>query len=119
MTTTTTFVLRLVLVMTMTAATTLAVKGFRLRTLGVERSRGYRPPPPPPPHYYDLAAVLDQLDQLTTRVVELQSSVDEVHEAVRAINDSLDPAVVRQSTYSPDLSMDPVCVTRPNPTHYK
>jgi len=92
---TNTVLLRLVLVMTLTMTTTLAGKGFRLRTLAIQqRARGYSPAA-------RMTDVLDRLDQLTALVNDLQASVDEVHETVKTIDADVDPAVVSQSSQFP------------------
>ena len=84
---TSTAVLQLVVMMSLTT-TSLAVKGFRLRTVGVQRSRGYSPA-----HF---TSVLGRIDQLTMLVNDLQWTIDEVQETVKKIDASVDPTVVSQ-----------------------
>jgi len=96
MATTNAVVLQLVLMMTTTMLSlSLAGKAFRLKTLGGgvgQRSRGYYPPHPP--HEFD--EVLDRLNKLTSLVNDLQATVDDVRDAVKTINATVDPPVTSQ-----------------------
>ena len=82
-------VLQLAITLMVTLTTTFGGSGkaFRLKTIS-QRSRSNSLP-----HYM---AVLDRLDQLTSLVRDLQTAVDDMHDTVKMINDSVNPSVVRQ-----------------------
>ena len=83
---TNTTVLQLGLILTAVVMTTCAVKTLRLKKIAL-RSRGQNPSP-------QLMAVLDRIDQLTSLVSDLEASVDDLHDTVNAINNTVDPPVV-------------------------
>jgi len=86
---TNTMVMQLVVMLTVAMTTTLAVKTLRLKTIG--RARGYNQP--------QLSTVIGRIDQLTSLVNDLQTTVDEMFEMVNVINNTVDPTVISRFSF--------------------